>query len=130
MSDEVTSPAHYTSHPSGVECIEVIKSMRFVEGAIVKYVWRRFDKGTWGSNMGKAEYLLDHHAGSTDSLASGSIGPILRLKDWLGNAKAIAELPDGVNNRDVLTARFALAMASGIRSEIRFWFDYIQEWEK
>lgn len=36
----VDHPAHYNSHPSGVECIEVVRHMSFNLGSVVKYIWR------------------------------------------------------------------------------------------
>jgi len=38
--DPVNHPSHYTSHPSGVECIEITRHMNFNLGNVVKYVWR------------------------------------------------------------------------------------------
>jgi hypothetical protein len=38
--DEVNHPQHYTSHPSGVECIEITRHMNFNLGNAVKYIWR------------------------------------------------------------------------------------------
>ena len=38
--DPVDHPAHYTSHPSGVECIDVTQHMNFCLGNAVKYIWR------------------------------------------------------------------------------------------
>ncbi len=40
MSDDVNHPAHYTSSPSGVECIQVTEHMSFCLGNAVKYIWR------------------------------------------------------------------------------------------
>lgn len=40
MSDSVEHPAHYTQHPSGVECIQVTEHMNFCVGNAVKYLWR------------------------------------------------------------------------------------------
>jgi hypothetical protein len=39
-NDPVNHPAHYTSHPSGVECIEITRHMNFNLGNVVKYIWR------------------------------------------------------------------------------------------
>lgn len=39
MSDAI-NPEHYTSHPSGVECIEITEHMGFCLGNAVKYIWR------------------------------------------------------------------------------------------
>jgi hypothetical protein len=38
--DPVHHPSHYTSHPSGVECITITRHMRFNLGNAVKYIWR------------------------------------------------------------------------------------------
>jgi len=40
MSDAVKHPTHYTSHPSGIECIEITKHMGFCLGNAIKYIWR------------------------------------------------------------------------------------------
>ena len=37
---QVKHPAHYTSHPSGVECIEVASQFDFCLGNAIKYRWR------------------------------------------------------------------------------------------
>jgi hypothetical protein len=37
---EVSSPSHYTSHPSGVECITITEHFSFNLGNAMKYVWR------------------------------------------------------------------------------------------
>ncbi len=39
-NDPVNHPKHYTSHPSGVECIEITRHMGFNLGNVVKYIWR------------------------------------------------------------------------------------------
>jgi hypothetical protein len=38
--DPVNHPSHYTSHPSGVECIEITEHMNFNLGNALKYIWR------------------------------------------------------------------------------------------
>lgn len=43
--DEVNHPAHYTAHPSGVECIQITEHMNFNLGNAVKYIWRASLKG-------------------------------------------------------------------------------------
>lgn len=40
MSDNVNHPSHYTSHPSGVECIQITEHMNFNIGNAMKYLWR------------------------------------------------------------------------------------------
>ena len=41
----VTNPGYYRSHPSGVECIDIIRHLPFNVGNAVKYLWRAGDKG-------------------------------------------------------------------------------------
>lgn len=38
--DNVNHPKHYTSHPSGIECIEVTRHYCFSIGNAIKYLWR------------------------------------------------------------------------------------------
>lgn len=40
MNDNVNHPSHYTSHPSGVECIEIARYYPFSIGSAIKYLWR------------------------------------------------------------------------------------------
>lgn len=39
-SDSVNHPAHYNSHPSGIECIEIARHHNFNIGNTIKYIWR------------------------------------------------------------------------------------------
>lgn len=38
--DMVNRPPHYTSDPSGVECIEITRHRNFNIGNAIKYLWR------------------------------------------------------------------------------------------
>jgi len=38
--DNVNHPSHYTTHPSGVECIDITRHMNFNTGNAMKYLWR------------------------------------------------------------------------------------------
>ena len=40
LPNNVNNPKHYTSHPSGIECIQVTEHMNFNLGNAVKYLWR------------------------------------------------------------------------------------------
>ena len=40
MSDMVNHPPHYTSDPSGVECIQITRHRNFNVGNAIKYLWR------------------------------------------------------------------------------------------
>ena len=39
-ADSVNHPAHYNSHPSGIECIEIARHHNFNIGNSIKYLWR------------------------------------------------------------------------------------------
>lgn len=39
-NDPVNHPKHYTSDPSGVECIEISENWSFCLGNALKYLWR------------------------------------------------------------------------------------------
>ena len=40
MTDLVSHPLHYTSDPSGVECLEITRHRNFNIGNAIKYLWR------------------------------------------------------------------------------------------
>lgn len=59
--DSVNHPAHYTQHPSGVECIDVTEWFNFNLGNAIKYVWRAGLKDGVGplEDLEKARWYLD-----------------------------------------------------------------------
>lgn len=57
--DPVARPAHYRSHPSGIECIQVAEHFSFNLGNVLKYVWRADLKGDALENLRKAAWYLD-----------------------------------------------------------------------
>ncbi len=58
MKEQVNHPAHYTSHPSGVECIEITQHMGFCLGNALKYIWRADLKGNSIQDLKKAQWYL------------------------------------------------------------------------
>jgi hypothetical protein len=40
MTDMVNHPAHYTSDPSGIECIDIVRHRNYNIGNAIKYLWR------------------------------------------------------------------------------------------
>jgi hypothetical protein len=38
--DQVNHPTHYTSHPSGIEALQITRHMNFNLGNAMKYIWR------------------------------------------------------------------------------------------
>lgn len=57
--DPVDHPRHYTSHPAGIECIDVVEHMSFNAGNAVKYIWRAGLKGDALEDLRKARWYLD-----------------------------------------------------------------------
>ncbi|NDC25385.1 MAG: DUF3310 domain-containing protein [Proteobacteria bacterium] len=57
--DSVNHPKHYTSHPSGVECIEITEHMNFNLGNATKYIWRSSIKGKEIEDLRKARWYID-----------------------------------------------------------------------
>lgn len=56
--DPVNHPSHYTSHPSGVECITVTRHMNFNLGNVMKYIWRSDHKSATLQDLEKALFYL------------------------------------------------------------------------
>lgn len=83
MNDLVNHPSHYTSHPSGVEAIEITRWMSYNLGNVVKYVWRADLKGKNIEDLEKAQFYLNDE--------------IIRLKG--NNARQDKNLQDGLPKR-------------------------------
>ena len=58
VEDVVNHPPHYTSHPSGVECIRITEHMGFNMGNALKYVWRADLKDNAIQDMEKAIFYI------------------------------------------------------------------------
>ncbi len=52
-------PAHYRSHPSGVECVQITEHMGFLLGNAVKYIWRADLKDNAVEDLKKARWYID-----------------------------------------------------------------------
>lgn len=50
-ADPVNHPAHYTSDPSGVECISITQHRNFCIGNAIKYLWRAGLKDQPGTDL-------------------------------------------------------------------------------
>lgn len=59
MSDSVSNPKHYTSHPSGIECIQITEHMGFNLGNALKYIWRCDLKHDAIEDLEKAKWYID-----------------------------------------------------------------------
>ena len=58
MQDVVNNPKHYTSHPSGVDCIQITEHMGFNLGNAIKYIWRADLKSDALEDLRKAEWYI------------------------------------------------------------------------
>jgi hypothetical protein len=58
-ADMVNHPPHYTSHPSGVECIQITEHMGFNLGNALKYIWRADLKGSAVEDLEKAVFYIN-----------------------------------------------------------------------
>jgi len=57
--DVVNHPPHYTSHPSGVETIQITEHMGFCLGNAVKYIMRADHKGKPIEDLRKAVWYIN-----------------------------------------------------------------------
>lgn len=58
-ADMVNHPKHYTSHPSGVEVIEITEHMNFCLGNAIKYILRSDLKGKQIEDLKKAVWYIN-----------------------------------------------------------------------
>jgi hypothetical protein len=58
MNDPVNKPKHYTSHPSGIDCIQITEHMGFNLGNAIKYIWRADLKNDSMEDLRKAEWYI------------------------------------------------------------------------
>lgn len=57
-AEAVNHPPHYTSHPSGIEAIEVCEHFPFSIGNVIKYLWRAGLKNDAIEDLKKARWYL------------------------------------------------------------------------
>jgi len=88
--DPVHHPAHYTTHPSGVECITITEHMNFCLGNAMKYLWRA-DRKNGLEDLRKAIWYLEREVARR-----GAAGP-----NWM------ASMPAGPNWSDNFTRGYA-----------------------
>ena len=58
MNDVVNKPKHYTSHPSGIDCIQITEHMSFNLGNALKYIWRCDLKKDAIEDLRKAQWYI------------------------------------------------------------------------
>jgi hypothetical protein len=68
MIETVDHPPHYTTHPSGVECIQITEHFGFILGNVIKYVWRAEYKNGL-EDLKKARWYLDREIKNRESIS-------------------------------------------------------------
>jgi hypothetical protein len=64
FKEVVNHPQHYNLHPSGVECIDIVRHENFNRGNAIKYIWRAgYKEGTMDAEIRDLEkaawYIAD-----------------------------------------------------------------------
>jgi hypothetical protein len=67
--DPINHPAHYLTHRSGIECIQITEHMSFTLGNAVKYIWRADEKGDAINDLSKAIWYLEREITRRKALA-------------------------------------------------------------
>jgi len=70
MSDMVNHPRHYTSHPSGIEVIQITEYMNFCLGNAIKYIMRSELKGKQIEDLKKAIWYINREIDRLNSIKS------------------------------------------------------------
>jgi len=68
MADMVNHPIHYTSHPSGIEVIEITEHMGFCLGNAIKYIMRSELKGRQIEDLKKAAWYINREIARLEAL--------------------------------------------------------------
>lgn len=88
--DNVNHPKHYTSDPSGIECIDITRHRNFNVGNAIKYLWRAglkidVDKSSINKQIEDLEkavwYIVDeiHRLGGRCTVKTDSINTCLPI---------------------------------------------------
>ena len=73
QNDMVNHPKHYTSHPSGIEVIQITEHMNFLLGNVIKYIMRAEHKGKHLEDLKKAAWYLDREIKRIESQKSDMV---------------------------------------------------------
>lgn len=105
--DMVNHPPHYSAHPSGIECIDIVREMTFDAGNAVKYIYRA-DHKNGRQDVEKAQWYLRDAVKHGDDVYIG-----LTPWQWEGRLSVVIRHetdPDRIaffrmiQNRDLVTA--------------------------
>ncbi len=109
--DNVNHPKHYTSDPSGVECIDITRHRNFNVGNAIKYLWRAglkidADKSSINKQIEDLEkavwYIVDeiHRLGGRCTVKTDSINTCLPI-DNESIIEAVLNYHIKIDNREI-----------------------------
>lgn len=109
--DNVNHPKHYTSDPSGIECIDITRHRNFNVGNAIKYLWRAglkidADKSSINKQIEDLEkavwYIVDeiHRLGGRCTVKTDSINICLPI-DNESIIEAVLNYHIKIDNREI-----------------------------
>jgi hypothetical protein len=109
--DNVNHPKHYTSDPSGIECIDITRHRNFNVGNAIKYLWRAglkidVDKSSINKQIEDLEkavwYIVDeiHRLGGRCTVKTDSINTCLPI-DNESIIEAVLNYHIKIDNREI-----------------------------
>lgn len=109
--DNVNHPKHYTSDPSGIECIDIARHRNFNVGNAIKYLWRAglkidADKSSINKQIEDLEkavwYIVDeiHRLGGRCTVKTDSINTCLPI-DNESIIEAVLNYHIKIDNREI-----------------------------
>ena len=116
----VTNPSHYRSHPSGVECIDIVRHLPFNVGNAIKYLWRAGDKGGPEKLREDLEKALWY---TQDSIDHPSASTYSQLVDYEQLAKW--NRVESKNQRGRIIVLIIFGFAELAKQELEAWLDSI-----
>lgn len=109
--DNINHPKHYTSDPSGIECIDITRHRNFNVGNAIKYLWRTglkidADKSSINKQIEDLEkavwYIVDeiHRLGGRCTVKTDSINTCLPI-DNENIIEAVLNYHIKIDNREI-----------------------------
>ena len=94
VTEQVNHPKHYNSHPSGVECIEIIRSMDFNIGSAFKYLYRSEYKENFLQDLNKALWYLrdEYHRRANKLFLSKNIPNLFKFSEYRYRSKLLKRI--------------------------------------
>lgn len=82
--DAVNHPKHYTSHPSGIECIKITEHMGFNLGNAIKYIWRADLKNDAIEDMRKAIFYIEREIQKREKQEQKTAAQLNQVAELIG----------------------------------------------